>query len=929
MDSNVIDDLDVDFMNEILGSSELHMADNMIQDLMGDMDNDMAPKPNNQTWFGQNQNFNSLDQNFHQLADTYHAEVNQPQVYQSQQVAYEAPDFSNSLMPVTMPANNQNMIILSNQAQMEVPLLNVEPQSIFIYNGNEASGKKVRKNLKDILNSDTTGSNDPGYFGMAPQVVSPIGQNFQMPLTPPSPILTKTEANLRPEKESKKARKSKVHSENLSQLDLGAEGKKTKAPKRTSHNAIEKKYRSSINDKILELKIKVAGKDVKLQKSGILRKALDYINNLEDNNRQLVDENTKLRTALQTISLNSSNLAVIQSVVNSVSLAEPKLRLIESPNTPPSSGSSMEDDSYLSGSDSENSLTQHSPNIVQKQSQSKTEPSYKRKKLKKEAIKESSRVVLCMVVMSVLLFNPFNLLLPSANVQTEPVAVYQGEKWSHGRVLNWYHVNSTGTDQTSDRHNNFNFVLSWILNSALVLFCVVKVCISGDSYVSLDAHNFDAISFHYQQAEKKFQQNKYEEAFVSLEKGLNELGQAVPRTKIELITGIAWQLSRLALNRLYIGILFTRLGMWLYGLKNCKMYKLGALFYYEMHKFSYLNMKSERDFVLKTTSAQTSSYSLLMWLYYALSMHNMSETYTRLVRGRGKQLALRDKFNLCEFYFSIILASKFRLPSHLTKILSKHFLKTSLFTMLDGTESEDDDEQRCKLRKLKSLLNKNLFIHYLVNFEDYSCAKTMKKAESGECKANVLNLIQYKRRLLASSFLYDSDDSLDSSCHTRITCTNGVSCEFLMAKFQDFLLSKMTNHIFNDSGVISIQRLLKPDYSGIEDSLENISKLNSSADLDEQNKELADVDQIKFERFKLMYRSNMDYFSASDLKKNTQVQLEAHLVLIEFLSMLNNWKVRKFDSKIMDTNQMKNSQNSLFIESIINLLKAYENLSEP
>ncbi|RNA07181.1 sterol regulatory element-binding 1, partial [Brachionus plicatilis] len=179
-------------------------------------------------------------------------------------------------------------------------------------------------------------------------------------------------------------------------------------------------------------------------------------------------------------------------------------------------------------------------------------------------------------------------------------------------------VNSTGADQIPDRHSNFNFVLSWILNLALVLFCVVKVCISGDSYVSLDAHNFDAISFHYQQAEKKFQQNKYEEAFVSLEKGLNELGQAVPRTKIELITGIAWQLSRLALNRLYIGILFTRLGMWLYGLKNCKMYKLGALFYYEMHKFSYLNMKSERDFVLKTTSAQTSSYSLLMWLYYAL-----------------------------------------------------------------------------------------------------------------------------------------------------------------------------------------------------------------------------------------------------------------------------------------------------------------------
>ena len=46
--------------------------------------------------------------------------------------------------------------------------------------------------------------------------------------------------------------------------------KKLKFPKKTAHNAIEKKYRSSINDKIVELKIRVAGPDAKVLRALIL-----------------------------------------------------------------------------------------------------------------------------------------------------------------------------------------------------------------------------------------------------------------------------------------------------------------------------------------------------------------------------------------------------------------------------------------------------------------------------------------------------------------------------------------------------------------------------------------------------------------------------------------------------------------------------------
>ena len=46
----------------------------------------------------------------------------------------------------------------------------------------------------------------------------------------------------------------------------------SKVVRKPGHNAIEKRYRSSINDRIVELKNLVAGEESKLNKSLILRK---------------------------------------------------------------------------------------------------------------------------------------------------------------------------------------------------------------------------------------------------------------------------------------------------------------------------------------------------------------------------------------------------------------------------------------------------------------------------------------------------------------------------------------------------------------------------------------------------------------------------------------------------------------------------------
>ncbi|KAL1379941.1 hypothetical protein pipiens_014548 [Culex pipiens pipiens] len=70
---------------------------------------------------------------------------------------------------------------------------------------------------------------------------------------------------------------------------------KVKEVKRSAHNAIERRYRTSINSCIVELKNIVVGVDAKLNKSAILRKAIDHIRHLQKQNNNLKQENMYLK----------------------------------------------------------------------------------------------------------------------------------------------------------------------------------------------------------------------------------------------------------------------------------------------------------------------------------------------------------------------------------------------------------------------------------------------------------------------------------------------------------------------------------------------------------------------------------------------------------------------------------------------------------
>ena len=90
--------------------------------------------------------------------------------------------------------------------------------------------------------------------------------------------------------------------------------------RKSSHNAIEKRYRSSINERILELKEIVADTDEKVQKSGVLRRTVEYIRQLQATNRRLEEENGTLKTILKRLNLTSKCREENLHVLNRISL---------------------------------------------------------------------------------------------------------------------------------------------------------------------------------------------------------------------------------------------------------------------------------------------------------------------------------------------------------------------------------------------------------------------------------------------------------------------------------------------------------------------------------------------------------------------------------------------------------------------------------
>ena len=588
---------------------------------------------------------------------------------------------------------------------------------------------------------------------------------------------------------------------------------------------------------------------------------------------------------------------------------------------------------------------------AQKPKEVKPRRTYTKKANKKEAMLNSSRVMLCMFVMSIMFFNPFNLIISSSsdansNKMSSIITALHG----NGRVLNSIDPNEDINENVSSMsYINLQSILSWTLNIILVLFVLFRIYIDGEPYVDPEVIHDDSLWVNYQKASRNFERKNYQEALNYCEKSLKELGLNTVRTHFELVTGIMWQIIRSILDRLYIGILFYKLKNRSNKSMNIKAYKLAGLFYYEMHKFAYLNMRSEKDLIPKATTINTGDvnhasstslinapfYSNLFGVYYLLSSFNMTQVYFKNLPKNDQ----RDLFNLSEIYFSIFLYLKFFMPGKLiSNLIESYLINCKLSKLNDLNENNssvlsaspktsDDEElleekQFCKLEKLKSLSNRKLFLNFLNEFGAYSISDFDNINTSDEDllkkRQVILNLISYKRKIFTTSFLHDADDKLshfnlnnfddDSNMNNlgtncpKITCTNAVACDFILRKFQDYALFKMTNRIIdNTANVVKIEQIVKSEQHVSYDALSLTDQFKLPCELDEESKELAEIEQAKFKEIYSVYKENLEYFSTSKSKTKTNASnqnvRETQSCLLKFLLMMNYWKLRKFDYK--------------------------------
>nr|XP_015215650.1 PREDICTED: sterol regulatory element-binding protein 1 isoform X1 [Lepisosteus oculatus] len=317
-------------------------------------------------------------------------------------------------------------------------------------------------------------------------------------------------------------------------------GLPSKGEKRTAHNAIEKRYRSSINDKIIELKDLVAGTEAKLNKSAVLRKAIDYIRFLQQSNQKLKQENMALKMAAQQNKTLKDLVAGVPMEVDGVS-GELKAEAVELPTPPPSDAGSPSHSSPFSqcASDSE----PDSPMFEDSKAPVKQElPSPG-----SVGMLDRSRLALCAFTFLFLSLNPLAALLGGTGGGSSPSE--RAAPSSPGRSM--LSVDSAELPGWLDWLLPTLFL--WLLNGALVAAVLIRLLVYGEPVTRL--HSDSSVLFwrHRKQADLDLARGDFAQASQNLWTCLKALGRPLPTSQLDLACAVLWALLRLCLQRLWVG----------------------------------------------------------------------------------------------------------------------------------------------------------------------------------------------------------------------------------------------------------------------------------------------------------------------------------------------------------------------------------------
>ncbi|XP_052523223.1 sterol regulatory element-binding protein 2 [Tympanuchus pallidicinctus] len=301
--------------------------------------------------------------------------------------------------------------------------------------------------------------------------------------------------------------------------------------RRTTHNIIEKRYRSSINDKIIELKDLIMGTDAKMHKSGVLRKAIDYIKYLQQANHKLRQENMVLKLANQKNKL-LKGIDLSSLVDNDADLKIDDFNQNVLLMSPPAS------DSGSQAGFSPYSIDSEPGSPLLDDAKVKDEPDSPPVAL---GMVDRSRILLCALTFLCLSFNPLTSLLDArGNPESDSLT-------RHGSGRSMLTIES-------DAGGWFGWMMPtlilWLVNGVIVLSVFVKLLVHGEPVTRLHSRSSVAFWRHRKQADLDLARGDFAAAASNLQTCLSVLGRALPASRLDLACSLSWNVIRYSLQKL-------------------------------------------------------------------------------------------------------------------------------------------------------------------------------------------------------------------------------------------------------------------------------------------------------------------------------------------------------------------------------------------
>lgn len=342
---------------------------------------------------------------------------------------------------------------------------------------------------------------------------------------------------------------------------------KVKEVKRSTHNAIERRYRTSINDKIVELKNMLVGEAGKLNKSAILKRTIEKVHDLESENYELRLQNERLREMLLAQGpMNASDESSLKTLLLQKSVNNPQKRRYtqysigsgsEYGNTSPPT--SDESNPSLSPAHSDTGSIPLSP-LGSDEISTEIDRSAKRNKktqmdnIATHGMSSISKLTLCAFMFAIITINPFAALLSGMYTGTSEHGLDETITMPRRGIL-FTDIDDINIFQSIWQRFGNSF-MALLLNIIVLTVCLVKLCFHSDPVMNFRSPAADQYFKQKLIADTEFEQGNASAAFIAYEKCLQMFGVTLPQSWFELIPMTIWQFVRCCAHRL-------RFGQWL------------------------------------------------------------------------------------------------------------------------------------------------------------------------------------------------------------------------------------------------------------------------------------------------------------------------------------------------------------------------------